>query len=366
MSTVTGPADANTNHTEPGRGIPQVGRAGGKPNPLLIVGILVAVLGVMALGAFVVYKKLGPKDAQAQQKNASNNAPTLNSSAFDTETPPPPPPTAPAQPGGTAGPPGETPEQKAARDREERRKRAPLLAFSEAAAGMGNARLGDASSREGGGSLGDAMKATQTTAVSARTLADPSMTITLGTIGDCVLQTAIDSTQPGMTSCVLMRDIYSTDGRVLLLERGSKVVGQYQSGQLRQGMRRIFMLWSRIETPKGVIVNIDSPASDSLGRAGLDGNVNNHFWLRFGSAMLVSVVDDVVKGVFDSRSSSSGNSFEFNSSGDAMSRAADIIVQNTVNIPPTMRKNQGAHVANFFARDLYFGNVYDLARRPGY
>jgi len=366
MSTVTGPQDANNNHIEPGRGIPQVGRTGGRPNPLLIVVVLVTVFAVMALGAFVVYKKLGPKDAQAQQKKSDRNAPSLNPSAFDTQTPPPPPPTAVVLSNDSATPAGETPEQKAARDRAERRKRAPLLAYSESAAAMGAARPGAAAGAEGGGTLGDALQATQTAAVSARTLADPSMTVTQGTIGDCVLQTAVDSTLPGMTSCVLMRDVYSTDGRVLLLERGSKVVGQYQSGQIRQGMRRIFMLWSRIETPKGVIVNIDSPAADSLGRSGLDGSVNNHFWLRFGSAMLVSVVDDVVQGVFGANSSGSGDRIQFNSSSDALNRAAETIVQNTVNIPPTLRKNQGAHVAIYFARDLYFGNVYDLARRPGY
>lgn len=364
MSIVNGPMDTNNNHIEPGHGIPQVGRAGGKPNVLLAIGLLVAVIAVMAFGAFVVYKKLGNGDTKVEQKQASSKAPLLNPAAFDTDTPPPPPPTA-AAPAGPTTPAGETDAEKAARDRAERRKRAPLLAYSEASAGRDGPRAASAE-REGGGSLGEAMQTTKTIAVSARTLADPSMTITQGTIGDCVLQTAIDSTLPGMTSCVLMRDVFSTDGRVLLLERGSKVVGQYQSGKIRQGMRRIFMLWTRIETPTGVIVNIDSPAADSLGRSGLDGSVNNHFWLRFGSAMLVSLVDDVVQGVFDRNSGGEGNRIEFNSSSESVNRSAEIIVQNTVNIPPTLRKHQGAHVAIYFARDLYFGNVYDLARRPGY
>jgi hypothetical protein len=125
------------------------------------------------------------------------------------------------------------------------------------------------------------------------------MFVTKGAFLDCALETAISSDLAGMTSCRLTRDVYSTSGKVLLIERGSKIVGEYQSG-LQKGKARIFVLWSRIETPTGVIVKLDSAGTGPLGRSGHSGFIDTHFWERFGSAILLSLIDDVVlsRGLF--------------------------------------------------------------------
>ena len=177
---------------------------------------------------------------------------------------------------------------------------------------------------------------------------------------DCALETALSSDVPGMTACRLTRDIYSTDSKVLLLERGSKVVGQYQGG-LKRGQARIFVLWTRVETPNGVIVNIDSPGTDALGRSGLDGFVDTHFWERFGGAVMLSLIDDV--GTFVANKASgdgNNNQVQFGSTADAATQAAGIALENSINIPPTLLKNQGDHINIFVARDLDFRGVYDL------
>jgi len=371
-------AAAGDNRIEEDRGIPQVGRKGKQNKALVAVVMLSVFLIVIALGGYLAYSTFGVKAKVVGKSDltAQETLPSLTEDAFNKNNAPPPPPPgvdpkagAPAAGSPTPGgpPPPLTPEQKAAQDLAERRKRAPILAFSENTSQPsvgGSSR--DASAENGRGPLGASLRATRTSDVAAQMLADPNMTITQGTFIDCALQTAINSTLPGMTSCVLMRDVYSTNGRVLLLERGSKVVGQYQSGQMRQGMRRIFMLWTRIETPNGVLINIDSPAADALGRSGVDGRINNHFWLRFGSAMLVSLVDDLAQYAAQSqRSDNQGdsNTINFGSSAEGANKAAEIIVQNTVNIPPTLERNQGGHLGIYVARDLYFGNIYGLSAR---
>ncbi|EJZ19861.1 TrbI/VirB10 family protein, partial [Rhizobium sp. Pop5] len=123
----------------------------------------------------------------------------------------------------------------------------------------------------------------------AGTLGNRDFIVAMGTSIPCVLETALSSDQPGFTSCVINRDILSDNGRVVLMEKGTQVVGEYRGG-LRRGQKRLFVLWNRAKTPKGVIITLASPATDALGRAGVDGYVDTHWWERFGSAMLLSIV----------------------------------------------------------------------------
>src|SRR2546430_16437994 len=83
-----------------------------------------------------------------------------------------------------------------------------------------------------------------------------------GAFIDCTLETAIDSTLPGMTTCIVAADTFGADGKVVLLERGTKLVGETR-GQVSQGQARGFVLWTEARTPPGVIVPPDSPGPDA-------------------------------------------------------------------------------------------------------
>jgi type IV secretion system protein VirB10 len=106
-----------------------------------------------------------------------------------------------------------------------------------------------------------------------------------------------------------------------------------------------------------VIVNLASPATDALGRSGFDGEVDTHSWERFGAALLLSVVDDA--GSYASRQLS-GVDIEVSSTQGAAGDAAAIAVERSIDIPPTLNKNQGERVGIFVARDLDFSSVYSL------
>lgn len=207
--------------------------------------------------------------------------------------------------------------------------------------------------------LGVKLKPTQVDGTRASVLTSPSLFITRGTFLDCALETAISSDQPGMTSCRLTRDVYSTNGKVLLLERGSRITGQYQGG-LKRGQARIFVLWNRVETPHGVIVNLDSPGTDSLGRSGHGGYIDTHFWDRFGAAIMFSLLDDAGNAVSNLTKIGSGNTISFDTSASASTEMLKSELQNSINIPPTLRKNQGEHINVFVARDIDFRGVYEL------
>ena len=163
--------------------------------------------------------------------------------------------------------------------------------------------------------------------------------------------------------CVIPQDIRGTTGNVVLLDKGTQITGEILSG-LVQGQDRLFVLWDRAETPDHAVVTLDSPGSDALGRAGVPGAVNNHFWQRFGSAILLSVIQGGLQAgsalAANSGSGGSSNSLflnSFSNSGTALSNSA---LEASINIPPTLEKNQGDNVAIFVNRDLDFFDIYSL------
>ncbi|MGF1903519.1 type IV secretion system protein VirB10 [Aliivibrio salmonicida] len=180
-----------------------------------------------------------------------------------------------------------------------------------------------------------------------------------GSYVDCVLNTSMNSTVAGMTKCTLPRDVYSDNGNTLLLERGSEVTGEYQAN-IKQGQARLFVLWDRVKTNHGVVVDLASSATDSLGAGGVDGQVDTHFWQRFGGAMMLSLVDDLA-GYMATSGGQNVNNFE-SSSNEAQNMAAEAL-KTTINIPPTFHKNQGERIGIFIARDIDFSQVYKLKAR---
>jgi type IV secretion system protein VirB10 len=191
--------------------------------------------------------------------------------------------------------------------------------------------------------------------VRASRLPDRHFLITAGTSIPCTLQTAMDTATPGYVSCIVGQDVYSDDGAVVLMDKGSKVLGEYRSG-MRQGQSRLFVLWTRAVTPGGVAIGLASPASDALGRAGFDGAIDTHFWDRFGGALLLSIVDDS-SAALSARTGQNGETIRMPSD------AAGIALQNSINVPPDLKKPQGSQVAIFVAQDLDFSSVYALRTR---
>ncbi|MBY5517853.1 type IV secretion system protein VirB10 [Rhizobium leguminosarum] len=190
----------------------------------------------------------------------------------------------------------------------------------------------------------------------AGTLGNRDFIVAMGTSIPCVLETALSSDQPGFTSCVINRDVLSDNGRVVLMEKGTQVVGEYRGG-LRRGQKRLFVLWNRAKTPTGVIITLASPATDAVGRAGLDGYVDTHWWERFGSAILLSIVGDATSYA---NSQLQDSDVEADNTTSAGKQAATIAVEQSINIPPTLWKHQGELVSIFVARDLDFSSVYRL------
>jgi type IV secretion system protein VirB10 len=212
------------------------------------------------------------------------------------------------------------------------------------------------------GELSALLRPSVATAVRAQMLPAQRLLLPKGAFIDCTLETAIDSTLPGMTTCVMATDAFGVDGSVVLLERGTKLIGETR-GQVQQGVARVFVLWTEARTPAGVVVPLASPGADELGRAGLPGEVDRHFWERFGAALLVSVIDGAVATA--AQSSRNGNGTIIIDPAASQGVVTEVL-KSTVNIPPTVVKQNGDRIQVLVARDVDFRSVYELrSAAPG-
>lgn len=184
-----------------------------------------------------------------------------------------------------------------------------------------------------------------------------------GTTIPCVQGAEIVTDYPGMTTCHVAKDVYSANGKVLLVERGSEVVGE-QRQALMQGQARIFVIWTRLTTPAGVKVQLDSPAADALGGSGLPAYVDTHFWTRFGGAMMVSLISDAGQALSSiaANAGTSSNGVQFNNTTNSAGQVASETLRNTINVPPTAYSKYGSMTTIFVARDVDFSDVYELAK----
>ena len=195
--------------------------------------------------------------------------------------------------------------------------------------------------------LGDTARATQ--------MRDLGRVIPQGTVIPAVLETAIDSDLPGSVRAVVSRDVRSFDGSRVLVPRGSRLVGQYKSAAA-VGQTRAFVVWSRIITPTGITIDVGSPATDRLGRGGLDGEVDTHFFRRFGSSILLSVVSAGAQALANSANNGDNTTLVIGSPTQA-NNVASIALQKQIEMPDTIRVAQGAPVQVSVARDLDFSSV---------
>ncbi|MDN4571824.1 type IV secretion system protein VirB10 [Pandoraea cepalis] len=247
-----------------------------------------------------------------------------------------------------------------------------IVGSGDAQAGLGLASTSGASSTSstsgsnpvsvatGGSSnaLAATLTSTQLRAAQASLIGNRDLRLSAGAKIPCAGDTAFDSTLAGISTCTVTANVYSDNGHVLLVERGSTVNTEFRSAPA-QGQRRVFILSARIQTPNGVVVQIDSPAADALGRMGIDGAVDNHWGERLGAAFLLSLVQDSI-GYLASRGNSSNGTVVFANTEQTGNDMASKVLNSTINIPPTVAKNQGADFLIVLARDIDFSNVYQL------
>ncbi|MBI0006989.1 type IV secretion system protein VirB10 [Gilliamella sp. W8126] len=181
-----------------------------------------------------------------------------------------------------------------------------------------------------------------------------------GTQIPCALQTRLVTDQPSILICQITKDIFSSDGSTLLIERGSKVFGE-QKKAIITGQNMAFVNWSEIDTPHGVRVRIDSLGTDSLGASGVNIWVDEKWGKRFGGAIILSFIQDSISTASKAATKNkSSDTVVYENSERNSGRMAEIALENSISIQPTGYANQGQLINILVARDIDFSSIYTL------
>lgn len=216
------------------------------------------------------------------------------------------------------------------------------------------------------GSIGAQLSGSATPVAKATRIADQNLMLPRGRQADCILTTRINDQLPGFTSCVLAQNMYSDNGRVLLLERGSEITGEYGTSN-QTASNRLFVLWSRAKTPDGIAIDFSSPGADSLGGSGIPGFLDKRWMDRIGAAFMLSIFRDGLAAAIANKYPPAPPSVN----GVAVSTqptntlkttdsVADALLQEGMKSRPTISINEGERISIYIARDLDFSAVYQL------
>ncbi len=181
-------------------------------------------------------------------------------------------------------------------------------------------------------------------------IANPDRTVIQGTVIQAAMETAIDSSLPGAIRAVVSEDVHSYDGSRVLIPRGSKLIGRYNS-QVEPTQRRLMVAWDRIITPDGQSVTISAYGADELGRSGTTGRIDRRLGTRFGSAALVSLISALpsaaAASVDDPLAADLAEEL-----GEGAEDAAGSVLDQYLSVPPTIYIDQGARITVMVDRDL--------------
>ena len=217
------------------------------------------------------------------------------------------------------------------------------------------------------GSSGDFVGEVFTPTIAKVSEFDQNLLLPKGTYIGCALKTRLVSSIKGGIACIVSNDVYSANGNTLLIEKGSTITGTFNSGQIDDGMDRLFVIWQEIRTPNNIIIPVYSGATDELGASGMPGWVDHHYLKRFGSAILLSMIDDAMAILADqlSKNNKNGNNY-YNYSENTrenVNEIANTALEKMIDIKPTLYKNHGDLVGVYVNRDIDFSKVYKLTRK---
>lgn len=192
---------------------------------------------------------------------------------------------------------------------------------------------------------------------------NPDLYIPALTSVPCSMDGRFRSDVGGKFTCTIDRDIYSASNNVRLIRKGMGAQGEYRTGSFNHGQAAVFIIINKIFTRSKPFFDIpltDAQAGGDLGENGVSGWIDNHYFERFSGAIMVGMIPDVMNAAAGTSGKTNRNTDYTENSREAFANMAKTTLDNSINIPPTLEKNQGEIINLVVGQDMDFSNVYEL------
>ncbi len=192
-----------------------------------------------------------------------------------------------------------------------------------------------------------------------------------GSVIPAILETQIVSSLPGTITALVTQNVYdSITGNYLLIPKGSKLIGEYNS-KISYGQDQLQAKFTRLIRPNGTSIVLPSKSSgvNPMGVSGFEDEVDNHWWKIIGSAALATMFN-IPAVVATSQSSSYGtidprtgqylpvnagtqaSNAAWQSIGQTASQVGSQLTQRSLNIQPTILIHAGYEFSVMVTKDI--------------
>lgn len=191
-----------------------------------------------------------------------------------------------------------------------------------------------------------------------------------GSVIPVVLQTTISTDLPGAITALVSQDVYdSISGKYLLIPRGSRLIGEYNSN-VAYGQSQVQAKFTRLIRPDGTSVVLpNQPGVNGVGTSGMSDEIDNHWSKIIGAASLAAIFD--IPGII-ATNQMNNNSGYYNGSnwvpqqnlgsvagasalqgvGQSASSVGSAIANKSLNIQPTLIINAGYQFSIMVTKDI--------------
>lgn len=187
--------------------------------------------------------------------------------------------------------------------------------------------------------------------------AGPDQTVRQGKFLDCAVVNEIraDLVESPVIAMVT-RDFVSLDGQWVLVPSGSKLLGEAGRVQNLQ-QSRVYIKFDRILYPdqrSAYFPVRKETAVDAGGAVGIEGDVDRHFALQFGAAIMLGVLDGLAAQVQTPAavSSPAARDLVLARTSQNLSNVVAGVINRYANVVPTVSVNPGAKLKVFFSEDV--------------
>ncbi len=181
-----------------------------------------------------------------------------------------------------------------------------------------------------------------------------------------ILDQTINTQIAGPIIAHVDRDIYSVDGRLVLISKATKFIGKFIPLD-KQGDTRISAEWEEMLRPDGAsMVLSKTGAADAMGQSGLTGVVDNRFIEKYGTVVAAAAISAGIAFATQGSTSDDGTTTDgtFTAAGQALTQSLGQVtaeaLRNTVNLAPRVTVGKGTLVHAIPGRQWYFPNAYQI------